>query len=132
MLQRLRQRKPETAPLALSSGFQPDLAAVQFDDAPDHRQTHADSVALTVQLFKYAKDFFEIFRGEADAVVADVEDHFTLLLFDADLYPGRSLIAHVLDGVVQQVLPDLQQTAKVAMQDGMRATGSWYREHGWV
>ena len=23
-------------------------------------------------------------------------------------------------------------TAKISMQDGMRATGSWYREHGWI
>src|SRR5687767_12207203 len=116
-------REPEGAPLAQLT-FDPDRAVIGLDNALHARQT--DALARDVARGRVLsssedkEDFTEVLRVDADSRVTDVE--FRLGYADCASHVDRltRLIAHVFDGVVDQVLEDLPQTGLFALNDGQR------------
>jgi hypothetical protein len=101
--------------------FQPDPAAVKFDDAFYKGKPNAGAFAIGVELFKETEDAFMIFMGNAHAVIADVEDglvRFGFVSLQTDFDDWVGLVTHVFGGVVDQVLQNLYQTRFISMDAG--------------
>ena len=73
--------------------------------------------------------------GFVAAAIAGVVGRAASLMGQSTIISGERIAEFLAPAWVLNVSKAqrlLGWTAKVAMQDGMRATGSWYREHGWV
>src|SRR5688572_204237 len=88
--------------------FEPDTAAVTFDDLFAYRQTDPGARVLfaRVQPLKDAEDPIRILRRNANAVITDRNEPFIPLVLDANVNP-RSPLTAILDGVADQVLKHL-------------------------
>src|SRR6185437_12306579 len=114
------QREVEARALPLL-GFDPDTAAVPFDDLLAQRQ--ADPRAwirfARVQALEDDKDALGILSVEADAVVRNGEQILRTVPLRADTHQRRR-VATELDRVADQVLKDLAQLGWVAQQHRQR------------
>ena len=86
---RLWERKTKRTPASLASGFDPDAAAMHFDDALDQGQTNPCPVALRLQPFEQAEDLLVIPWVNPHTVVPYIVDCFFLCLSQANLNPWR-------------------------------------------
>src|SRR5581483_916678 len=96
--------------------FDPDLAAVHFDESSRQRQTESRAFALLGVIAAGLAEFFEdrllIFSGDADAGVGDRHDYRAIAQrrFDFD----RAALGREFDCVGEQVDQNLLHLALVA------------------
>src|SRR5688500_6611157 len=110
--------EPEGAALS-GLALDPDGAVVGFDDALDAGEADAlarDVLGGVAAAAEDDEDAAEVLGVDADAGVLDVELRLVALdrAAEADLLDGA--VAHVLDGVVDQVLEDLAEAGLLAVE----------------
>ncbi len=106
ILRRLVRLQDETKRAALTLAFRldPDPAPVHLDDAPGQGQADPGPLDVQIQPIEQAEDVLMIAGVDADAVVAHPAQHLAALPPGADLDARCGLLAHEVDGVVEQVL----------------------------
>ena len=92
----------------------PDAAAVNFHDPLYQGQADARPFRLAIKLFEQVESLFLMPRINSDAVVPDIEDDLVTALLRSDLYERLWLIPHELDGIVDQVLENLDQARSIS------------------
>ena len=60
--------------------FEPDPAAVDFDDALDEGEPNTGTFGFGIQFVEEAEDAFVICGGDADAVIFDEENRFSIII----------------------------------------------------
>src|SRR6056297_319334 len=103
-----RQGELKAAAPSVFSGFDPDFSFMFCNNPFYQGQAKAAAVAVAVELFEQAKDLFVKFSGDSGAVIADVKNRFRDG-FQTDVNMGVFFCDTVGQGIVNQVLPDLQQ-----------------------
>ena len=90
---------------------------MQFDQTPDQRQTNAQAalrpIHRGVDLGKQIEDMAQLLRGNADAVVAHMNQYVRPIELDTHIDP--TLCVGVLGGIREQVLHHLRQTNTVGI-----------------
>src|SRR5712691_1687414 len=110
---------------AADFAFDPDAAAVHFDDVLGDGEAQAGAAELagarSVDAIEALEDARLVGGGDADAGIGDGEDDFGAAGFGAD----RDLAARerVLRGVVEQILQDFREAAAVAGDVGYAVEG---------
>ena len=96
-----------------------DLAMVSLDNPPGQRKTKAGSLANRFGRVKGFEDAFEVFRGDAAAVVLDLDPHRSA--FAAAAQHQSSRCRDRLRGIGQQVHEDLVDLRRNAVDLGQFA-----------
>src|SRR5216684_4686003 len=110
---------------AADFAFDPDAAAMHFDDVLGNGQTEARAACLAgargVHAIEALEDARLIGGGDADAGIGDGEDDFSVARFGTD----RNLTARerVLRGIVEQILQDFREAPAIAGNVGQTVEG---------
>src|SRR5215510_4064560 len=86
---------------------------MHFDDALDQGQANPCPVPLQLQPFEEAKDLLVVPWINPHTVILYIVDRFFLFLSTSNLNPWSRLSPHKLDGVIHEVLQDLQEPGAV-------------------
>src|SRR6056297_785802 len=110
------QGKHKTASLSLAGRFDPDAALVDGDDLFHQRQPQATAVTARMKLGEKIKNALAVFSCNTHPVVPDIKNDILCLRHCTDFDLWLILIVPVLDGVFNQILPDLPEMQRIAMQ----------------
>ncbi len=115
---RERQCEAEGGAVAFAVRFYPDSSAVAFDDSLDQRQSDAGSFDGKIEPLKESKNALLVCGIDARAVIANEENNFFFVVSHADFDTWCLLLAHELDGIVDEVLKHFLKSLVLAKYCG--------------